>query len=46
MNPLRKYTPRDMPKDPIHPVDVLINLVLWCSSLGVVICVLRLVTKA
>ncbi len=45
MSPLRKYIPRQVPKEPVHPVDLMLNGILWLCALGVVVCVFRIITK-
>lgn len=45
MSPLRKYIPRQAPPAKLHPVDVMLNIILLVCSLGVVVCVFRLITE-
>lgn len=44
MSPLRKYQPIEVPKDPVHPVDVMLDLILWSLSLALVILLIRWMT--
>lgn len=41
MSPLRKYTPRSVPKDRVHPVETMLSLIGWGAFLALVVFGLR-----